>query len=109
MKVNRVSGLPLEPEDIPKYQEELNSGLEALHQELGRFETLNQTKQGEFVRRFEKMREEVQAKYKFEDEWDFNEVVTSKTKVKQLVNKYGVVAFARSNESKQVQFFIIDK
>jgi hypothetical protein len=108
MRVTRTSGLPLESEDIAKYKEELDQGMMALTEELGRFEKLPQDKQGIFIRRFEEMKKEAQAKYVFETEWDFETVVKSKTKLKENCNRYGVIAFARSAETNQIEAFIID-
>jgi hypothetical protein len=109
MKVTRTSGMPLEPEDIPKYHAELEKGLEDINTELGRFEKLDQKGQGQFVRRFEEMRKNVREKYKFEEQWDLPSVLQSKSKLKELVNRYGVIAFARATDDKKIQCFILDK
>lgn len=105
MRVTRTSGLPID--NAAQYKEELDKGMIALTEELGRFEQQPQAKQGEFIKRFEEMKEEVAKRYVFETDWDFETVIKSKTKLKELCNIYGVIAFAR-NEDKQLAVFIVD-
>lgn len=109
MRVTRMSGLPIEPEDIPKYKDDLEKGLEILHTELGRFENLEQKGKDEFIKRFEAMRDEAQKKYKFEDNWNFDEDVKSMSKLKVLLNKYGIIAFGRTAKGRKIHCFICDK
>lgn len=108
MKVTRTSGLPIEPTDIAQYQTELEQGLEAINQEMGRFEKLTQKEQAEFMKRFEEMKETVRSKYAFEQDWDLKEMISSKGKLKELVNKFGIIAFAKGSEDKRVQCWILD-
>jgi ribonuclease HII len=108
MKVTRTSGMPLENEDIPKYQAELEAGYAAIKAELGDFTKLTQTQQAEFGKRFDEMMEETKKKYKFQADWDFETVFKSKSKFKELVNAYGLIAFARAGEDKRIQCFVID-
>lgn len=109
MRVTRMSGMPIEPEDIPKYQADLEAGLEKINQELGRFEKLSQKEQGEFVRRFQDMRKEIQGRYKLEDNWDFETVVKSKQNLKKMINCYGAIAFGRDSETNKICCYIMDK
>lgn len=106
MRVTRTSGLPIE--NAAQYKEELDKGMIALTEELGRFEKQPQAKQGEFMKRFEDMKAEVAKNYVFETDWDFETVVKSKTKLKELCNIYGAIAFAKNDDSKKIEIFIID-
>lgn len=106
MKVTRTSGLPID--GAAQYKEELDKGMIAITDEMGRFEKIaDSKKQGEFIKRFEDMKAEVAAKYVFETDWDFETVLKSKTKLKELCNVYGAIAFTRG-DSDQIECFIID-
>jgi hypothetical protein len=106
MKVTRTSGLPIE--NVAQYKAELDEGAKKIADELGRFEKLTSTvEKGAFLKRWEEMKAEVMARYEFEQEWEFEETIKSKSKLKELVNQYGVIAFARNDEG-TLSVFIID-
>lgn len=108
MKVTRTSGLPINPEQVQAFKEELNKGMEALVADMGEFDKLPQDKQGEFMRRFTELKEGTYAKYECEADWDFETILKSKSQLKKLVNQYGVIAFGRGSDGKQLQCFIVD-
>lgn len=106
MKVTRTSGLPID--GVAEYKAELDKGMIALNEELGRFEKMtDQQKRSDFLKRFEEMKKEVMDRYTFEADWDFETVLRSKTKFKELCNQYGVIAFARGDDG-ALQCFIVD-
>lgn len=108
MRVTRTSGMPIDPEHVRLFQEEVRAGYDAIVADLGPFEKLPQEKRGEFQRRFEEFRGALDEKYPKEANWDFETVLKSKTKLKELVNIYGVIAFSRGSKDNKLQCFIID-
>lgn len=109
MKISRLSGMPIESMDHPEYQRRLTEGLEAIKAKYKDkdFSKLSQQDQAKFMKEFEEMKEDVRQDFEFERELDLDAIL-SKTKLKELVNRYGAIAFDRGSDDKRLRCFILD-
>lgn len=107
MRVFRTSGLPIEPHHQQNYEKELREGFDEIEKRIGEFAKLSSKDQSRFQKELEQLDVDLKEKYPTTAEWDL-EHFQSMQKLKKVINRYGVVAFGKDEDTKKPAIFIID-